>query len=183
MTHGSVRRAYFPGLERAFDYAHSRGALVLLTGYQTPAAIRRIGKSRLQAWLVKRKVRSAEHIATEAVAAAAAQHTVVPGQDVAATIVADLAAQLLALDERLKELDVRVTTTFRAHPQAEIIESLPGMAGVQRRVPAPPVGFVRAVGCGHPSQVGHGPADHQHDSHLLRCPRPGLSGPHRRACS
>jgi transposase len=117
-------------LERAFDYAHSRGALVLLTGYQTPAAIRRIGKSRLQAWLVKRKVRNAEHIATEAVAAAAAQHTVVPGQDVAATIVADLAAQLLALDERLKELDVRVTTTFRAHPQAEIIESLPGMGPI-----------------------------------------------------
>ena len=62
---------YFPALERAFDYAHSRGALVLLTRYQTPAAIRRIGKSRLQAWLAKRKVRSAEQIDTDAVAAAA----------------------------------------------------------------------------------------------------------------
>lgn len=125
-----VLSGYFPALERAFDYAHSRGALVLLTGYQTPAAIRRIGKSRLQAWLAKRKVRSAEQIATDAVAAAAAQHTVVPGQDVAATIVGDLATQLLALDERIKDLDVRVTTTFRAHPQAEIIESLPGMGPI-----------------------------------------------------
>lgn len=121
---------YFPALERAFDYAHSRGALVLLTGYQTPAAIRRTGKSRLQAWLVKRKVRSAEQIATDALAAAAAQHTVVPGQDVAATLVADLATQLLALDDRLKDIDARVTATFRAHPQAEIIESLPGMGPV-----------------------------------------------------
>lgn len=71
---------YFPALERAFDYAHSRGALVLLTGYQTPAAIRRIGKSRLHTWLVKRKVRSADQIAADATNAAAAQHTVVPGQ-------------------------------------------------------------------------------------------------------
>lgn len=125
-----VLSGYFPALERAFDYAHSRGALVLLTGYQTPATIRRIGQSRLHAWLAKRKVRSAEQIAAEAVGAAITQHTVVPGQGVAATIVADLATQLLALDERLKDLDARVTDTFREHPQAEIIESMPGMGPI-----------------------------------------------------
>lgn len=43
---------YFPALERAFDYAHSRGALVLLTGHQTPQAIRRTGQSRLRRTLV-----------------------------------------------------------------------------------------------------------------------------------
>src|SRR5690606_11136178 len=75
-------------------------------------------------------VRSAEQIAADAVTAAAAQHTVVPGQDVAATIVVDLATQLLTLDERIKDIDARVTTTFRAHPQAEIIESLPGMGPI-----------------------------------------------------
>ncbi|WP_405895138.1 hypothetical protein [Streptomyces sp. NBC_01527] len=32
---------YFPALEQAFDYAASTGALVLLTGNQTPAALRR----------------------------------------------------------------------------------------------------------------------------------------------
>lgn len=125
-----VLSGYFPALERTFDYAHSHGALVLLTGYQTPAAIRRIGSSRLQTWLVRRKVRSAQQIATDAVTAARSQHTSVPGQDVAATIVADLAAQLLGLDERLKDLDERVARTFRAHPQAEIIESLPGMGPI-----------------------------------------------------
>jgi len=44
-----VLSGYFPALERAFDYAHSRSALVLLTGYQTPATIHRIGQSRLHA--------------------------------------------------------------------------------------------------------------------------------------
>jgi hypothetical protein len=88
-----VLSGYFPALERAFDYAHSRGALILLTGYQTPAAIRGRGHSRLLAWLAKRKVRSAEQLATDALAAAKAQHTTVPGQDVGASIVADLAAR------------------------------------------------------------------------------------------
>lgn len=125
-----VLSGYFPALERSFDYAHSRGALVLLTGYQTPQAIRRTGESRLRAWLVKRKVRSADQIAAAALGAAKAQQTVVPGQDVAASIVADLAAQLLALGARISDLDARITTTFRAHPQAEIIESLPGMGPI-----------------------------------------------------
>lgn len=51
-------------------------------------------------------------------------------EDVAATIVADLAAQLLAIGARIFELDARITRTFRAHPQAEIIESLPGMGPI-----------------------------------------------------
>jgi transposase len=121
-----VLSGYFPALERSFDYAHSRGALVVLTGYQTPQAIRRVGHSRLRAWLLKRlkrKVRSADQVAAAALAAAKAQQTVVPGEDVAASIVADLAAQILAIGSRISELDARITTTFRAHPQAEIIES------------------------------------------------------------
>ncbi len=38
---------YFPALERTFDYAASKAALILLTGYQTPAGLRRVGPSRL----------------------------------------------------------------------------------------------------------------------------------------
>ena len=125
-----VLTGYFPALERAFDFAHSRGAVVLLTGYQTPAAIRARGQSRLQAWLAKRKVRSAAQIAADALAAAKTQHTSVPAEAVAASIVADLATQLLAIDARISEVTERVTTTFRSHPQAEIIESLPGMGPI-----------------------------------------------------
>ena len=125
-----VLTGYFPALERAFDFAHSRGALVLLTGYQTPAAIRSRGQSRLQAWLTRRKVRSAGQIAADALAAAQTQHTSVPAEAVAASIVADLAAQLLAIDARISEVTERVTTTFRSHPQAAIIESMPGMGPI-----------------------------------------------------
>jgi transposase len=42
---------YFPSFEAAFTYATTRGPLALLTKYQTPAAIRRIGERRLAAWL------------------------------------------------------------------------------------------------------------------------------------
>ena len=116
--------------KRAFDFAHSHGALVLLTGYQTPGAIRSRGQSRLQAWLTRRKVRTAAHVAADALAAAQTQHTSVPAEAVAASIVADLAAQLLALDARISEVTGRITTTFRSHPQAAIIESLPGMGPI-----------------------------------------------------
>lgn len=120
----------FPALERAFDYSGQRGALVLLTGYQTPAALRRAGRTRLQRWLAKRGVRTAEQVAHTAVQAAHAQHTTLPGQAVAAEIVADLAAQLLALDERIGRIDKQITTMFRSHPQASIIESMPGIGPI-----------------------------------------------------
>ena len=120
----------FPALERAFDYSNQRGALVLLTGYQTPAALRRVGQARLERWLAKRNVRGAEQVAATAVHAARAQHTTLPGQQVAAEIVADLATQLLALDERIGRIDKQVTAAFRTHPQAAIIESMPGIGPI-----------------------------------------------------
>jgi len=37
---------YFPALERAFDYSKSKAALTLLSTYQTPGALRRMGVTR-----------------------------------------------------------------------------------------------------------------------------------------
>ncbi|MFF8024554.1 IS110 family transposase [Streptomyces sp. NPDC007896] len=125
-----VLTGIFPALERAFDYSKHKGALVLLTGYQAPAAIRRRGHARLTAWLAARGVRNADTVAAAALEAARAQMTALPGEDVAATIVADLAVQILALEERLKRIDQQIRDTFRAHPQAEVIESLPGMGPI-----------------------------------------------------
>ncbi|MEU1465239.1 IS110 family transposase [Streptomyces sp. NPDC005727] len=125
-----VLTGVFPALERAFDYSAHKGALVLLTGYQTPAAIRRRGRARLTAWLAGRSVRGADTVAETALEAAQAQQTALPGEDVAAQIVADLATQILALDDRLKRIDQQIRETFRSHPQAEIIESLPGMGPI-----------------------------------------------------
>lgn len=125
-----VLTGVFPALERAFDYSAHKGALVLLTGCQTPAAVRRRGRARLTAWLANRSVRGADTVATTALEAAQAQQTARPGEDVAAQIVADLAAQILALDDRLNRIDKQIRETFRSHPQAEIIESLPAMGPI-----------------------------------------------------
>ncbi|MFF2780334.1 IS110 family transposase [Streptomyces sp. NPDC058052] len=122
-----VLTGIFPALERAFDYSNHKGAVVLLTGYQTPTSLRRRGQARLTAWLANRGVRGADAVAITALEAAQAQHTALPGEDIAAQIVADLAAQLLALDDRLKRIDKQIRETFHTHPQAEIIESLPGV--------------------------------------------------------
>nr|MDT0664059.1 IS110 family transposase [Micromonospora sp. DSM 115978] len=61
-----VLTGIFPALERAFDYSNHKGALVLLTGYQTPAALRRRGRARLTAWLANRGVRGADGVAATA---------------------------------------------------------------------------------------------------------------------
>jgi transposase len=41
--------------------------------------------------------------------------------------VSELARQILSLDDRLKKIEDQIRDTFRTHPQAEIIESLPGI--------------------------------------------------------
>jgi transposase len=120
----------FPALERAFDFASRKGALVLLTGYASPQRIRRIGATRLTAWLRQRKVRDAAGVAARAVAAARAQMTVLPGQDLATSIIAELATNILALDERLGRLDAQIAEAFGRHPQAAVIQSMPGFGPV-----------------------------------------------------
>lgn len=125
-----VLTGYLPGLERAFDFSNHKGALILLTGYQTPGALRRLGRTRLTGWLTKRKVRSANDVAVAAIAAAEGQHTEIPGETTAASIVAELAQALLNLDERIGQIDREVTGAFRTHPHAEIIESMPGIGPI-----------------------------------------------------
>jgi transposase len=124
-------QASFPGLERCFDFT-SRSALVLVSRYQTPEALRALGHRRLVGWL-RRHVPSqisdsrVEQMAEVAVAAAAAQRIRLPAQEVTAGLIAQLASDLLELDRRLKELDKTISQRLAGHPQATIICSLPGM--------------------------------------------------------
>ena len=121
---------YFPALERAFDYSTSKAALVLLTQYQTPAALRRIGRSRLATWLKNRKIRNYQHVAATAVEAAETQHTAVTGEKLSAAMVAKLAREAMALDEEIAETDALIEGRFRGHPHAEVILSMPGIGPV-----------------------------------------------------
>ncbi len=116
----------FPSLERAFDYSSHKGALVLLTGYATPDQIRRLGQTRLTGWLRNRNVRGSAEVATRATAAAKAQTVVLPGQDLTAGIITELATGILTLDDRLKALDAQIEVTFAEHPHSAIIQSMPG---------------------------------------------------------
>jgi transposase len=117
---------YFPALERAFDYSNSKAALILLTGYQTPEALRRAGAARLVAWLQKRKARNADAVAAAAIEAAHAQHTIVPGQDLAAAMVARVAGEVMNLDTEIGATETMIEERFRRHRHAEIILSMPG---------------------------------------------------------
>lgn len=116
----------FPSLEREFDYSACKGSLVLLTGYASPDRIRRAGGSRLAAWLRARKVRNAADVAARAVTAAQAQSIRLPGQDLTAGIISELAGSIVALDKRVKNLDEQIDELFAQHPQAAIIQSMPG---------------------------------------------------------
>ena len=119
-----------PALERAFAYSTHKGAVVLLTGYPTPARIRRMGEARLAAWLRARRVRGYASVAKRAIEAAHAQHVQLPGEDVAAVIVTELASDILALDARLANLETDIVAVFRAHPHASSIESMPGFGPI-----------------------------------------------------
>jgi transposase len=118
-----------PALEAAFDYS-KRPGLILLTGYQTPGALRRIGVKRLTTWLARRRVRNAEDCAEIAVQAATSQHTALPGEPRAAKLARECAHQILELDERIKANDKDITALFRTDERAEIIESMPGMGPI-----------------------------------------------------
>lgn len=117
---------YFPALERAFDYSHSKAALILLTGYQTPDGLRRAGGARLEGWLRKRKARNASAVAAAAINAAHAQRATIPGQQIAAAMVARLAKEVMALDTEIGDTEAMIEDRFRRHRHAEIILSMPG---------------------------------------------------------
>ncbi|GAA2813829.1 IS110 family transposase [Kitasatospora paracochleata] len=119
----------FPALERALDVTNV-GPLKLLTEYQTPAAIRRAGVTRLTKWLANRKVRNARALAETAVEAAQRQHTAVPGEKTISRLVHTLAEGVMALNEQIAEMDKLIEGRFREHELAGIVESVPGIGTV-----------------------------------------------------
>ncbi|WP_330328841.1 IS110 family transposase [Streptomyces sp. NBC_00536] len=119
----------FPALDRALDLTNA-GPLTLLTGYQTPAALRRLGTKRLESWLRNRGVRGAGQIAEAALEAAGSQHTSVPGERTAAWMVHTLAAQVIALNQQVAEMDKLIAARFREHRDAEILAGLPGLGPI-----------------------------------------------------
>lgn len=118
--------AICPALERALELTN-RGPLVLLTGFQTPAALRELGAAGLQEWLRARKVRSSAALAAKVIAAAQSQLTTLPGEQMAARLVAQLAEGVITLTKQIKDIDKLIDDRFHRHPSAEVIIGLPGI--------------------------------------------------------
>jgi transposase len=119
----------FPALERALNL-NSKGPLILLTHYQTPAHLRRAGHKRVASYLRSRSVKGSNKVAHKALAAARAQSVSLPAQELASRIVAELAKDVLALKERIESIDEEIGQRFFARPEARILISLPGMGPI-----------------------------------------------------
>ena len=117
----------FPALERALDL-NRRGPLTLLTHYQSPARLRRAGQKRVAAYLRNRRVKGFNSVAHKALTAARSQSVTLPAENLAAScIVAELAAEILTLKDRIEGIDEELGQRFLARPEAPILASLPGM--------------------------------------------------------
>lgn len=127
----SLLASIFPALERAFDYS-TRSALILLTGFQTPAGIRQAGPQGVAAHLDTAGAHppSIPAMVDKAVAAAEQQTIALPTEATTAPLIARLAAQLLDLDREIKGLDKQITKRFTDHPHAKRIASVPGFGPI-----------------------------------------------------
>jgi transposase len=121
----------FPGLEQAFDYS-TRSALILLTGYQTPAGLRGAGADQVAEFLREHHAWAPgiPAMAATAVAVAGEQSVALPGEVVTAPLIARLATQLLDRDREIKDLDKQLAARFAEHPHSEIITSIDGFGPV-----------------------------------------------------
>lgn len=123
--------AIFPSLEEAFDYS-TRSALILLTGFQTPAGVRAADADGVAAYLREHRAWAPgiPAMATTAVQVAAEQDLALPAEAVTAPLIARLAAQLLDLDREIKDLDKQLSSAFAEHPHAQIITSIDGFGPI-----------------------------------------------------
>jgi transposase len=139
-----------PGLERVVDPTTKAGQQ-LLGRYVTPAEIRHAGRRRLAEHILRAgriARRHADELADQALAAAREQTITVPGERVAADLVRELAAEAAHTRSRLCALDRDLEAALARHPDAALIQSLPGMgatlaaefiaeAGTIERFPTP----------------------------------------------
>jgi transposase len=118
-----------PGLERVVDPT-TKAAQQLLSRYVTPAEIRHAGRRRLVEHILRAgriSRRHADELADKALAAACEQTIAVPGERVAADLVRELAAEAARTRSRLSALDRDLGAALARHPDAALIQSLPGM--------------------------------------------------------
>jgi transposase len=121
----------FPAFERRIDVTTKTG-LVFLSQFAAPDEIRQAGAARIVRKLAKtgRNLRGVDALAQDAVALARQQTTRVPGAATRARLVKELAAEALVARERRVRIDVELAALLDDHPDAALVQSLPGMGAV-----------------------------------------------------
>ena len=117
----------FPALEASLPDLAEKGALLTVTKVALPADARRLGKSRLARWLKARGSRRSEALAEKVLLAAKAQRCDLPAAGVKATLVSEIAWEVLRTKERITDLEKRLEELGEADRNGEIVVSLPGM--------------------------------------------------------
>jgi transposase len=117
-----------PGLERQLDMT-AKSDLLLPSRWVTAVEIRAVGRARIVATLRRSKVTAprAQALAGKALAAAVEQDIVVTGEATTAGLVRELAADALLARDRIMAIDKRLEGLHDAHPDGELVRSLPGM--------------------------------------------------------
>jgi transposase len=117
-----------PGLERQLDMT-AKSDLLLPSRWVTAVEIRAVGRARIVATLRRSKVTAprAQALAGKALAAAVEQDIVVTGEATTAGLVRELAADALLARDRIMAIDKRLEGLPDAHPDGELVRSLPGM--------------------------------------------------------
>ena len=127
----AVMLEYFPALEREFDYSKNKAVLVLLSHYTTPESLRRIGATRLAAWLKARGCRNSVGVAKRAVGAAQTQTTTLPAQAVGSGSGDEAGGQDRG-DRRgpRSSIDPEITDHVNHHDSAQLVLTMPGFGPV-----------------------------------------------------
>jgi len=120
----------FPELEHVLDMT-SKTALVLLSGFVTPAELRSADEQTLRTHLGTLANRSYTRQLIEHARACAQRQTIaVPGETLTARLIKELAREALHVIDQLAALDRDIELRLVRHPDAALIRSLPGMGAL-----------------------------------------------------
>jgi transposase len=121
----------FPALERRID-VKTKAGLVFLSLFAAPHELRHAKPGFVVRRLTKAypRMRAAEALAEDAIAMAKVQSLDVPGAGTRARLVKELAAEALVARERRDLVDADLKALLDRHPDAALVQSLPGMGAV-----------------------------------------------------
>lgn len=125
----SLLREYFPAALQAFSDLTSRTALTVLAAAPTPAAAAALTRANLVDLLhaAGRGTRPADAARLVEVFAAAQMRQSEPVEQAMGTAAAALIVALRGADQAVRDLQQALEPSFELHPDAEIIDSLPGL--------------------------------------------------------